>query len=246
MVNIVKLTDYQLLPLECRNSIWDRRNDYDIFLYGENDHLFKECHLDRFIEYNSYLPKNRISGLIQYEEDIDGKLYPAFHGKYDWDYDSVEVYKGKKFAHFTNLHHAATFILTKNQLHQIGKLHNFSNFFGESHYSRKCKVNTDIFQFCKMKKMICISDFEDNLIYHLTNAYVNKTFGYILDDGTITNQSNDLSMMISCYQQLKKLLNMNSEKPISVDKTNSKKKLTPSKSIRTNILLNIKNLLNLS
>ena len=51
-------------------------------------------------------------------------------------------------------------------------MHDFTSFFGESQYSVKCKVNTDIYDFCNMKKMICISDFKDNLIHHLPNLYV--------------------------------------------------------------------------
>ena len=73
-VNIVKLEDYQLLPLTCRKEIWDRKDDYDVFLYGENDHLFKEHHIDKHIEYTSILPENRITGLIQYEENEFGFL----------------------------------------------------------------------------------------------------------------------------------------------------------------------------
>ena len=39
-------------------------------------------------------------------------------------------------------------------------------------YSVKCKVNTDIYQYAGMKKLICISEFEDNLIHHLPNLYI--------------------------------------------------------------------------
>ena len=121
-------------------------------------------------------PKDRITGLIQYEENETGKYYPAYHASYEWDFNSVEEYGGLKFAHFTNIHQA-TFILTKEQLYKIGDLYDFTQFFGQSHYSSKCKVNTDIYQFCGMKKLICISEFEDNLIHHLPNIYINGEKG---------------------------------------------------------------------
>lgn len=171
-VNIIKLDDYQLLPLTCKQVIWNYKEDFDIFLFGENDHLFQEHHIDKYLEYTSILPSNRIAGLIQYEENHLGKYYPAYHAHYDWDYNSVEEYGGKKFAHFNNIHQA-TFILTKEQLLKIGSMYDFTQFFGTSHYSVKCKVNTDIYQFCEMKKVICISEFEDNLIHHLPNLYIN-------------------------------------------------------------------------
>lgn len=175
-VNVIQLEDYQLLPLTCKQVLWHYREDFDVFLFGENDHLFLEHHIDKYLEYVDILPQDRIAGLIQYEENETGRYYPAYHAYYDWDYNSVEEYGGKKFAHFTNVHQA-TFILTKEQLERIGNIHNFTQFFGSSHYSVKCKVNTDIYQFCRMKKMICISEFEDNLIHHLPNIYINGDKG---------------------------------------------------------------------
>jgi hypothetical protein len=175
-VNVLELEDYQLLPLTCKQVLWYYKDEFDIFIFGENDHLFLEHHIDKYLEYESILPGDRIAGLIQYEENEIGKYYPAYHAHYDWDYNSVEEYGGKKFAHFNNLHQA-TFILTKEQLLNIGEQHDFTQFFGQSHYSVKCKVNTDIYQFCGMKKMICISDFEDSLIHHLPNIYINGDAG---------------------------------------------------------------------
>jgi len=175
-VNVLELEDYQLLPLTCKQVLWYYKDEFDIFIFGENDHLFLEHHIDKYLEYESILPGDRIAGLIQYEENETGKYYPAYHAHYDWDYNSVEEYGGKKFAHFNNLHQA-TFILTKEQLLNIGEQHDFTQFFGQSHYSVKCKVNTDIYQFCGMKKMICVSDFEDNLIHHLPNIYINGDAG---------------------------------------------------------------------
>ena len=191
-VNVIELDDYQLLPLTCKSVLWHYRDKFDIFMFGENDHLFLEHHIDKYLEYNSILPNNRIAGLIQYEENETGKYYPAYHAHYDWDYNSVEEYEGKKFAHFTNIHQA-TFIITKEQLLRIGEQYDFTQFFAPSHYSRKCKVNTDIYQFCGMKKLICISEFEDNLIHHLPNVYINGEDGYVKDDGTIGKRAKQRS-----------------------------------------------------
>lgn len=165
----ITLDDYQLLPLTCRKSIWDRRHDYDVFLYGENDHLFREIHLDRFLEYNAFLPKNIITGLIQYEDGAEELNYPAFHRQYRWL--GTQDFNGHRFAEFSNLHQG-TFIITREQLLRMGKNYNFTRFFGKDRgYSRKCRVNTDIYGFEEWRKLICISDFEDNLIHHLPNNY---------------------------------------------------------------------------
>ena len=199
-VNIIELEDYQLLPLTCRKVVWDNRHFFDVFLYGENDLLFEEKHVDRHLDYHNILPKNRISGLLRYENSQGAIFYPDYHADFEWDFNSVETYGGKTFAHFTNLHQA-TFILTREQLLRIGKKIDFEIlvsdpsklFFNRvirkikiqmglkvdrlDKYSVKCKVNTDIYGFAEMKKMICISDFEDNLIHHLPNLYIDGLKG---------------------------------------------------------------------
>ena len=183
-VNIIKLENYQLLPMTCRQTINQESDNFDYFIFSENDHLWKEHHIDKYIEYSKILPENRIPGLIQYEEDHTGRYYPAYHAHYDWDYTSVEEYGGKKFAHFTNVHQAS-FIISKEVLNRIKQTRDFNQFFGQDQYSLKCKTNTDIYLHSDMKKLICISEFEDNLIHHLPNVYINGADGYVHDDGTI-------------------------------------------------------------
>lgn len=195
VVNVIELDNYHLLPLTCRKTIWVNRNKYDVFLYGENDHLFNETHLDNHIKYSKLLPKNRVPGLIQYEINETGRYYPGYHNNFDWDYNSIEIYNGKIFAHFRNLHQA-TFILTREQLKKVGERFDFDKLVDDKEYtfqkkvkrkfkkwfgmyvekpksySIKCKVNTDVYKYGGMKKMICISEFNDNLIHHLPNLYI--------------------------------------------------------------------------
>lgn len=201
----IELQDYQLLPMTCRQSINENYDKFDYCIYTENDHLWKEVHVDRYIEYLNILPKNRIAGLIQYEEDETGRYYPAYHAHYDWDYNSVEEYNGKKFAHFTNVHQAS-FILSKDQIEEIKKLYDFNQFFSNDHFSVKCKTNTDIYQYCNMKKLICISDFDDNLIHHLPNVYINGADGYVNADGTIGRRAKQRSDDKRMQDALKRLL----------------------------------------
>lgn len=205
VTHVIQLDNYQLLPMVCRQVINDHSDDFDYFIYTENDHLWKEVHVDRFIEYTGILPENRIAGLIQYEYNDTGRYYPAYHAHYDWDYNSVEEYNGKKFAHFTNVHQAS-FILSKEQLHRIKQTKDFTQFFSNDHYSLKCKTNTDIYQYCGMKKVICISDFDDNLIHHLPNVYIDGADGYRHDDGTIGRRAKQRSDDNRMQQALTKLL----------------------------------------
>jgi len=171
-VNVIELENYQLLPMTCRQMINQEADNFDYFIFSENDHLWKEHHIDKYIEYSKILPYDRIPGLIQYEENETGRYYPAYHAYYDWDYNSVEEYEGKKFAHFTNVHQAS-FVISKEVLKRIKETRDFNQFFGQDQYSVKCKTNTDIYLHSGMKKVICISEFENNLIHHLPNIYIN-------------------------------------------------------------------------
>lgn len=197
LLNVIQMDDYEYLPMTCRQTIDQESDNFDYFIFTENDHLWKEHHIDKYIEYKSILPKDRIAGLIQYEENETGRYYPAYHWIYDWDYNSIEEYDGKKFAHFTNVHQAC-FIISKEQLNKIKEQHNFSQFLApDTQYSSKCRTNTDIYRYAGMKKLICISEFEDNLIHHLPNIYING------DKGRSKLRSDNDKMKNS----LKKLLN---------------------------------------
>ena len=165
-----------MLPLTCKKTIWENKDNYDVFIFGENDHLFKQHHIDKHLFYTKILPKNRIAGLMQYEENEEGRFYPAYHENWVWDTWNVEIYNGLRFCHFLNIHQAS-FILTQQQLLDIGKKFDFTGYFGDDSYSTKCKVNTDIYEYCGMKKIICISEFEDNIIHHLPNYYASGKNG---------------------------------------------------------------------
>ncbi len=197
-IKIIKLENFQLLPLTCRKTIWERRELFDFFYYGENDHLFTENHLDNHIRYTKILPSNKIPGLIQFEQKDNVKYFPALHANYSWR-QKVWNYGNLKFGHFDNLHQAS-FLLDKNQLFKVSRkidflslyypkpniiqkvLIKFKKKFGydvnvKNKYSVKCKVNTDIYEHGGFLKLICISEFNNNLIHHLPNLYINGEKG---------------------------------------------------------------------
>ena len=167
-----RLYDFNFLPMTCRKTIIDEMDNHDYFIYSENDHLWLEHHVDKFIEYEKILPENRIAGLIQYEFNNSGRYYPGYHSYFDWEYDSVEIHNNKVFAHFNNVHQAC-FLISSKQLKKISTSHDFKNFMSKKKkYSIKCKVNTDIYEDCGLKKLICVSDFEENIIHHIPNLYI--------------------------------------------------------------------------
>jgi len=177
------MNDWNTFPWETRKTIYDRRNDYDLFLYTENDHLYKESHLDAFLEVTESLPEDRIAGFIQYEEfpeDKMGYLYPAYHASYEWDINSVEKHGDYVTAHFNCEHHAG-YLLTKKHLDKVIS-HMGTDFLvdknrgirqpGKPGYdSNKVRCCTDVYTHAGMQKVIPISHFDDFLLHHLPNKY---------------------------------------------------------------------------
>ena len=62
------------LVTQHRSHILTSINDYDLFLYLENDIIINESTIDTFIEENSILDDNTTVGFIRYE-DCNGKKY---------------------------------------------------------------------------------------------------------------------------------------------------------------------------
>ena len=176
-VNIIELNDYQHLPATCKQVIYHYRDKFDGFIYTENDHLWKEHHLDNHIRYSKILPEDRIPGLIQYEETATGeKSYCAFLDNH-FIKGSKEIHSDLEFCRLSNVHQASYFI-TKKQLDRVIQynMEYFENICSNKTktlgYSVKCRVNTDLFEFSNWEKVICISEFDENLIHHLPNFYV--------------------------------------------------------------------------
>lgn len=181
------------LPWECRKTIYDKRNDYDLFLYTENDHLYLEHHLSSFLEVSNKLPKKYVPGFIQYElhpQHHLGKFYPAYHATYDWDYSSVEKFGEYQVASFKNEHHAG-FLLTKKQLKYL--IDKWGDKFlvdekrglymdGLPGYdSPKVRCCADVYSLSGLKKVIPISHYNNFLLYHLPNKYYDIFKNYSFD-----------------------------------------------------------------
>jgi len=173
------LDDWEDLPFTTRHSIYALRNDYDLYIYSENDHLITQNNIDSWLEVNKLLPNNLIPGFIQVEKYENDYFYPAYHANYHWDKDSVIEFGKYKLAYFTNVHQAS-FVLTKKQLHRvIDRLDLFiEDKIRDTPYNKKPRAGTDVYTHAGMKKLIPISHFDDFLIQHLPNKYKDHVGDY--------------------------------------------------------------------
>lgn len=165
------------LPNFHKKIFAERQNDYNLFIYSEDDTLVTERNIRAFLGACAILPENEVAGFFRYERGSDGQLnYPEVHGPHRWDCESVRRRGEHIFAAFTN-EHSACYVLTRSQLQ---KAITSGGFLVEPHrgkYDQICSAATDPYTQCGFQKVIGISAFDDFLVHHLPNKYVGSRFG---------------------------------------------------------------------
>lgn len=160
------------LPFAHRELFADRRDDYDLFLYTEDDNLIWPHNIEAFIEASEVLPSGDLAGFLRYEEYPDGtRSYCSIHSHYRWDPASVIEAGGQHYAHFTNLH-AAAYLLTRDQLDRAIASGRYVVAPHEGRYGILESAAADPFDQCGFRKMVGIDRFEDFLIHHQPNKYL--------------------------------------------------------------------------
>jgi len=162
------------LPFGYKTIFAERVDQYDLFIYSEDDTLIEEKHVDAFLAATELLPQDCIAGFMRYEIGPDGtKYYSTLHGHFHWDPHSVLRAGGEVFAHYTN-EHSACFIITRDQLKKGLANGGFLKGPRIGRYDMLCTAATDPYTQCGMKKLICISRFDDFCLHHLPNIYCGR------------------------------------------------------------------------
>jgi 2-polyprenyl-3-methyl-5-hydroxy-6-metoxy-1,4-benzoquinol methylase len=173
-------------PFAHKRILADRANDYDLFIYSEDDTLITEKNIQAFLRVSAVLPKDEIPGFVRFEEGPDSSLnYPEVHGIYHWDPRTVRSRSEYTLAFFT-CEHAGCYVLTREQLQRAI---DSGGFLVEPHsnkYDLLCTAATDPYTQCGFQKLVCISHLDDFLIHHLPNKYVGTSFG--VDDHELRRQ----------------------------------------------------------
>lgn len=157
------------LPFPHKKIFADRLNDYDLFIYSEDDVLVTEQNLDAFLRETEILPEDEIAGFLRAETDAQGRLYYIdAHSHFHWDPASVRSRGKSTFAFFTN-EHAAFYMLTREQLRRAIQSGGFLVEPHEEKYDLLVTAATDPYTQCGFKKMICVSHLDDFTVLHLPN-----------------------------------------------------------------------------
>ena len=162
------------LPFGHKQIFRDRLQDYDLFIYSEDDILITQRNITAFLSATAILKEDEIAGFLRSEAASDGKLYfcDAFDN-WHWNPASVISRGPYQCAFFTN-EHAACYILTQAQLKRAIASGGFLVAPHEEKYDLLCAAATDPYTQCGMTKLICISHFDDFLVSHLSNKYIGQ------------------------------------------------------------------------
>lgn len=163
------------LPFAHKQIFVERLENYDLFIYSEDDTLITEHHIQSFLQVTKVLQEDEIAGFLRSEEKADGTVYySTVHNHYHWDNYSVCRRGDDIFAFFTN-EHGACYILTQDHLQRSIASGGFFVPPHEGKYDMLVTAATDPYTQCGFKKLVCISRLADFTCKHLTNKYIGRT-----------------------------------------------------------------------
>lgn len=159
-------------PFAHKKILADRINDFDLFIYSEDDTLITQNNVNAFIEVTVELQETEIAGFLRSEKRIDGATnFSTVHNQYHWDPKSVVLRGPYTLAFFTN-EHAAAYILTRKQLDRAIRSGGFLCGSHQEKYDLLVSAATDPYTQCNMKKLVCVSHLTDFVLPHLPSKYV--------------------------------------------------------------------------
>jgi SAM-dependent methyltransferase len=162
------------LPFAHRSVFADRLQEYDVFIYSEDDTLVQERNISAFLEVNELLPDNQIPGFQRYELSESGvRTISSIHSNFRWEPASVSVCGGETFAAHTNLH-SACYMLTQSQLRRAIASGGFLVDPHEDMFDMLVSAGIDPYIQCGFERRLCVSRIEEFLLHHLANKYVGK------------------------------------------------------------------------
>ncbi|MCA1453697.1 methyltransferase domain-containing protein [Bradyrhizobium sp. BRP22] len=162
------------LPFAHKKLFAERADQYDLFIYSEDDILITEKNLRAFLQVNSVLRDDEIAGFLRMEKGPGGSIsYPDAHDEYHWDTTSLRSRTKYVLANFTN-EHAACYVLTRSQLNKAIKSGGFLVEPHEWKHDLLCSAATDPYIQCGFTKLIPISHLDDFTVHHLSDKYAGK------------------------------------------------------------------------
>jgi 2-polyprenyl-3-methyl-5-hydroxy-6-metoxy-1,4-benzoquinol methylase len=155
------------LPFAHKKLFAERADQYDLFIYSEDDILISKQNIDAFLSVTKVLPEHKIAGFVRSEIDSAGNRYydpplACFH----WDPLSVVKIAEYTFGFFTN-QHSGCFMLTQAQLKRAIASGGFVVGPHEGKYELREAAATDPYTQCGFEELVCVSHLDWFTVQHL-------------------------------------------------------------------------------
>ncbi|HEU5080701.1 MAG TPA: methyltransferase domain-containing protein [Opitutaceae bacterium] len=161
------------LPFAHKKVFADRVENFDLFIYSEDDIGFRADQLVEFIRATESLGADEIAGYLRYEIKPNGeRLLTEPWQHFHWKPDSARQRGPYTVAEFTN-EHAGFYILTQSQLRRAIASGGFVREPYVGRYRLPETAATDPYTSCGFRKVIPVSHLEQFLVHHIPNKYVN-------------------------------------------------------------------------
>ena len=160
------------LPFAHRQVFKEHLDEFDYFIYSEDDTLVSGRNIEAFIEAVRVLNEDEIAGFVRTETAPSGELsYSTLHSHFRWLPGSTRERGGQLWAKYSN-EHAACFIATRNQVRRAFESGGFPMEAHEGRHDMLCAAATDIYVTCGMEQIVCVDQLEDFTLRHLPNKYL--------------------------------------------------------------------------
>ncbi|MBM3835321.1 MAG: hypothetical protein FJ403_19010 [Verrucomicrobia bacterium] len=163
------------LAFEHRKVMVERQDQYDLFIYSENDVLITETNLLAFCEATQPLPFPYVVGFVRFERNRkrseDQELYlPDVHPSVPYFEGRVEIH-GRSCLVLRNKHQGC-FVLTREQLKWVIQSGHFTGVLPPPLRSLEVAA-TLVYLMCGLKKVLPMDYIDSLMIHHMSDKYVN-------------------------------------------------------------------------
>lgn len=162
------------LPFAHRALFLERLEEYDYFIYSEDDTLLTWPVLEAFIRAESVLEPTEIAGFLRTEVGPDGRLYySTCHSFFRWLPGSVRVRGGEVWARYSN-EHSACFVISRRQLRQVIAHGGFPVESHEGRFDMLCSAATDVYTKGGLERLVSVDRLAAFQLPHLPNKYIGR------------------------------------------------------------------------
>lgn len=185
------------LTMEHRKKMASKLNDYDIFLYAEDDIFITEKNIDSWIDIQNTLPKGFVCGFLRYEQK-EGDSYKFLfdthptHSSHRYGRETNTIFKegfiinGEKYLELYNIHQGC-YILTREMLTTV--IDSGKYLEDENHYVGILEgAASNVFYKCGLIRILPAKKIENLLVHHSCNKYVKKLEYFYTKESTLDDK----------------------------------------------------------